>query len=225
MDKIPHSRYVSPMEEKAVAIEDLILDIGCQPRADLNPEAVEEYAELYKAGTGLPPVDVVVVDGDLVVIDGFHRIAGRVKAGEPFVRVQVLEASDLGRARWLAAAANQGHGVRRTNRDKRTAVELALDSDVGQEQSLQVIADHIGVSKAFVGKVRLERESSTVDDEPASEPPPETPDEEPEDQDMYQTAGKAIKGCYRRVCKILGEEDDVCEQLFRALEAAQEREL
>jgi hypothetical protein len=42
---------------------------------------------------------------------------------------------------------------------------------------------------------------------------------------MYHTASRRIRGCYKKVCAILGEEDDVCEALYVALEKAEEREL
>ena len=39
---------MSKRSEKAIAIDDLILDERCQVRVELNQEAVEHYAELYK---------------------------------------------------------------------------------------------------------------------------------------------------------------------------------
>jgi len=218
------------MEEKAVALDYIVLDERCQPRAILNGEAVQEYAEVYRdEALTLPPLDVVDVEGDLVLIDGFHRLAGARQAERSFVRVRVVEKGDIDRAAWLAAAANQKHGVRRTNADKRQSTILALQSGVGQEQTVRVIAEHIGVSKSFVAMVRQELEQglSTVDSAPKTEPEPEPPGEDDDrpEPDMYHTAARRIAGCYRKVCAILGEDDDVCEQLFRALEMAQEREL
>jgi hypothetical protein len=211
----------------AVALDDIILDERCQPRAILNNEAVQEYADIYRDGAvKLPPLKVVDIDGSLVLLDGFHRLAGARQADQTFVRVEVVERCDIGRALWLAASMNQGHGVRRTNADKRQAVNLALDSDIGDEQSLRTIADHVGVHHSFVAKVKEEREVSP-NDTPKTEPEPEAPphdDDQPE-TDIYHTAAKRIRGCYRKVCAILGQDDDVCEALFQALEKAQEREL
>lgn len=214
-------------QTSAVAIDDIVCDERCQPRAILNPEAVQEYADIYAEGDAeLPPLYVVDIGGDLVLIDGFHRLAGARQADHGFVRVTVVEECDLGRAAWLASAVNQGHGVRRTNLDKRQAVTLAVQSDVGEEQSLREVAKHVGVSHEFVRLVKLELEVSTVDTEKSEPEPPETPhDDEKIDQDMYHTAAKRIQGCYRKVCAILGQEDVVCEALFVAYEKAQEREL
>ena len=212
---------------KAVALDDIVLDERCQPRAVLNQEAVNEYAEIFKEGeVKLPPLEVVDVDGDLVLIDGFHRLAGARSADQTFIRVKVVERCDIGRALWLAASRNQAHGVRRTNADKRQAVRLALESDIGVEQSVRTIAEHVGVSKTLVADMRQEAELSVTDTKTEPEPPELPGDDEPEPQDdMYHTAAKRIAGCYRKVCAILGQEDDVCEALYVALEKAKEREL
>ena len=214
-------------DTQAVALDDIVLDERCQPRAILNPEAVQEYADAYREEVALPALEVALVEQDMVLLDGFHRLAGARQADQSFVRVTVVEECDIGRALWLAASRNQKHGVRRTSADKRQATLLALRSDVGQEQSVRTIAEWVGVSKTLVSDMRQELERVSAPDTQVSEPePPETPhDDEKVDDDMYHTAAKRIKGCYRKVCAILGEEDDVCEQLFRALEMAEGRGL
>lgn len=216
-------------ETKAVPLDDIVLDERCQPRAILNQEAVTEYKELYEEEeVELPALQVVDVEGDMVLIDGFHRLAGARSAGKSFVRVEVVEEGDLGQALWLASAVNQGHGVRRTNADKRQAVRLALESDIGEEQSSRTIAKHVGVSNDFVSRLRAEVSSDDTPEQKTEPEPPSMPDDdEPEkpEPDMYFTAAKRIRTCYKKVCAILGQEDDVCEQLFVALEKAEEREL
>jgi hypothetical protein len=215
------------MEEKAVAIAELVLDIGCQPRAGLDSEAVEDYRQIYEADGKLPPVDAILVDGNLVVIDGFHRVAGAAKADHSFIRVKVVEEADLGRARWLAAAANQGHGVRRTNADKRAAVKLALQSDIGQEQTLRVIAEHVGVHHSTVADIKAglsDSDTPEEDDPQEVDSAPSEPDDRPP-PDMYVTAARVLKKAYDKVCKVLDHEDDVCEAAYRAYEMAKEREL
>ena len=195
----------------------------------LNNEAVAEYAELLVAECKLPPLEVVDVEGDLVLLDGFHRLAAARQADHEFIRVEVLEHCDIGRALWLAASKNQGHGVRRSSADKRQCVLLALESDVGQEQASRTIAEHVGVSHTLVNNIRAELESGNGCH---SEAPGESEREdvlrdreERAEEDMYHTASRRIRGCYKKVCAILGEDDDVCEALYVALEKAREREL
>lgn len=50
----------------------------------------------------------------------------------------------------------QGHGLRRTNADKRRAVMAALAHPNGRGLSDRLIAEHCGVSDPFVGTVRAE---------------------------------------------------------------------
>ena len=214
-----------PKKTQAVALDDIVLDERCQPRAILNSEAVQEYSDIYEAGdVELPALDVCKVGDDLLLINGFHRLAGARQADQRFVRVTVVEECDIERAAWLAASQNQGVGVRRTSADKRQAVTVALQSDIGVESSLRDIAKHVGVHHETVR--RIKEELSQCDTPKTEPPPPETPhDDEKVDPDMYHTAARRIKGCYRKVCAILGENDDVCEALFVALEKAQGREL
>ena len=212
---------------EAVALDDIVLDERCQPRAVLNPEAVAEYSGIYEEGeVDLPALEVAKVDGKLVLLDGFHRLAGARQADQGFIRVTIVEECDIGQALWLASGKNQGHGVRRTSADKRQAVTLALQSDIGEEQSLRVIADHVGVHHETVRRVKEDLSQSDTPSEKTEPPPPDTGhDDEKVDQDMYHTAARRISGCYKKVCAILGAEDVVCEALFVAFEKAKEREV
>ena len=221
-------------KSESIDLDDIVLDERCQLRRVLTQEAVDEYAELYTDQAELPPLEVVDVDGDMLLIDGFHRLAAARQMGAGFVRVVVAEVADIDRAVWLAAAANQGHGVRRSNEDKRNAVRMALGSATGQEQSTRVLAEHLGVSHMLVSKMRKEEEERVntpgvngLQQETTPEAPSEDDSVWPEDTgpDMYHTASKRILTCYKKVLKILGENDVVCEALYIAYEKAQEREL
>ncbi len=65
---------------------------------------------------------------------------------------------------WLASRANLTHGVRRTNEDKRRAVEMALSSK-GASMSDRAVAEHVGVTHPLVSKVRGEVETVTTSTE------------------------------------------------------------
>lgn len=145
---------------KKYPIEMLVLDERLQARAAPDNDVIAEYAAAYKAKAKMPPVDVFDVAGVLYVVDGWHRIAGALLAGEGFLRAVTVGKGDFDYATWLALAANQQHGVRRTPDDKRRAVRLALESSIGMEQSSRAIAEHLGVSDVFVSKMRAERDES-----------------------------------------------------------------
>ncbi len=145
---------------RKVPVEDIVLDERCQARATVDHEAVAEYAEAYGAGATLPPLEVWSVSGKLYLVDGFHRFPAAAKAGVTFLRVRVVGQGTLDEAVWYATSVNQTHGVRRTNEDKRRAVRMALESPIGQEQSTAALAQHLGVSRPFVAKLRSEWEAA-----------------------------------------------------------------
>jgi hypothetical protein len=104
----------------------------------------------------LGDIDVFDVSGALYVVDGFHRRASHLAAGKTFIGTRTVGWGSLEDAVWFATSANKAHGLRRTRADKRRAVELALATPIGSEQSNAVIAKHVGVSDTFVSNVRRE---------------------------------------------------------------------
>lgn len=123
----------------------------------LNEELVAEYAELYKSGKEMPPIDVCgSTNMGFFIVDGFHRHEGMKVAGykgETEVMVNVVDGRVLPAVvKWLASSANKAHGLRRTNEDKRRAVEMALEAM--PEQSDGAIAEHVGVTREYVQRTR-----------------------------------------------------------------------
>jgi hypothetical protein len=151
--------------EKTVPIEEVILDERCQARAEVSHETVTEYADAYRSGAKLPPVDVFAVLGKLYLVDGFHRLAALRVAAESFARVRIVGQGDIDAAVWHATSVNGTHGLRRSNADKRRAVELALRSAIGSEQSSAIVAEHCGVSRNFVSELRAELEGDVSSDD------------------------------------------------------------
>lgn len=147
------------MTTKKFPLDELVLDERCQARADVDHDAVQEYRAAYEAGVELPPLTVFLVSGVPYVIDGFHRLPAAMSAGKRWAKCLIAGEGTIDEAIWRATAANQAHGVRRTNADKRKAVRLALETEIGMEQSNRVIAEHVGVSHEFVNKIRNEIES------------------------------------------------------------------
>src|SRR5690606_3922874 len=145
---------VQGMKIEQVAIETIELRDGCQCRAELNQAVVDEYAEAYAAGTKLPPVSAMRVDGALILTDGFHRFAAATKASVGFLLAEVSEGESIHAAVWAALAMNKAHGLRRTNADKRRATEMALLHPDSRELSDREIARHLGVSQDLVSRTR-----------------------------------------------------------------------
>ena len=94
-------------------------------RTELRPETVNEYAADMLDGAVLPPI-VVFHDGcDFWIGDGFHRIEAARKIGRETIVAEIRRGSTRD-AILHAVGANAVHGLRRTQADKRRAVEVLL---------------------------------------------------------------------------------------------------
>jgi len=128
-------------------------DGGTQSRVELNQDTVADYAEAYRAGAQMPPV-IIFFDGvDRWLADGFHRYFGARAAG----LTQIYENVTPGTQRdavLYSLKANATHGLKRTNADKRKAVETMLNDPEWSSWSDKKIAEVCGVGNQLVGDVR-----------------------------------------------------------------------
>ena len=134
------------------------VDGGTQMRAQLDAATVAEYADTMAAsGWGAFPPIIAYYDGsDYWLADGFHRLAAwRSLADFSDALIPADVRSGTRRDAILhAAGANASHGLRRTNADKRRAVETLLRDEEWAKWSNGEIARRCAVSDVFVGKVR-----------------------------------------------------------------------
>lgn len=134
-----------------ILIDKIRTDGEVQSRERINDEYVKELSELVKSGKRLPPCDVYNDGVDIWMADGFHRLLAHLDARKRTIRCEVHKGTQTD-AVWASCGANLAHGLRRTNADKRHAVELALKTK--PELSDQAIADHAGVSHEFVRQIK-----------------------------------------------------------------------
>ena len=145
---------------KSIAISKIKVDGGTQSRAGTNGPIVYEYAELMQEGVKFPPI-VVYHDGeDYWLADGFHRIAAAKEAKRTAIEADVRQGTRRD-AVLHSVGANADHGLRRTNDDKRRAVEMLLRDDEWSKWSDREIARRCAVSSAMVGNIR-EKLKATV---------------------------------------------------------------
>lgn len=97
-------------------------------------------------------------NGTILIWDGYHRGEAAKRAGTT-LRVN-LRLGTRTEAEWLALAANQKHGLRRTNKDKQRVVRRALQHPYGVQLSNREIARHCGVDDKTVGRIRREMEAT-----------------------------------------------------------------
>lgn len=177
---------------QSLLIRQIRRDGGTQARVGLNEDTVQEYAELMRdhlwdfQSRQRP---IVLYDGSAFwLADGFHRIEAAQRAQLSDFPVEVLK-GDQRDAILRAAGANSQHGLRRTNADKRRAVELLLKDAEWRQWSDRKIADTCAVDHKTVADVRkslsgeipqietrtVERNGSTYQMTPAA-PKPKIPE-------------------------------------------------
>jgi hypothetical protein len=130
-------------------------DGGTQSRALINRNVVREYAEALKSGTDLGSV-VVFHDGTTHwLADGFHRLEAHRQIGALEVSADVRQGTQRD-AILYSVGANQTHGLRRTNADKRRAVTRLLKDEQWSTWTDRRIAEACGVSNNFVTELRAQ---------------------------------------------------------------------
>jgi hypothetical protein len=129
-----------------------------QGRVGLNNDVVQEYAERMAEGCVFPPV-LVFADGNGTawLVDGYHRTAACERLGRDNVLAEVRTGTHDD-ALWASCSANKCHGLRRSNADKRRAVERALVHPRSVRLSDRQIGQYCGVHHHTVGRIRRELE-------------------------------------------------------------------
>lgn len=149
-------------------IEQIRIDGGTQNRVEINQEAVKEYAETITEGAKFPPI-IVFFDGiNYWLADGFHRYHAHrdIKALDIDVDVKNGTKRD---AVLYSVGVNATHGLKRTNSDKRKAVETLLNDPEWSKWSDREIARACVVSPDTVGRIRKEFVTVRSDSEDLSE--------------------------------------------------------
>jgi len=149
--------------DPTVPITQLRRDGGTQPRAQLDPNTVQEYAEAMQAGDRFPPVTVFYDGTDYWLADGFHRVAAAERVGFEVIRAETKQGTQRD-AVLYSVGVNAQHGLRRTNLDKRRAVEVLLADPEWSQWSDRDIAARAHVTHPFVGKLRGEMQAVTGND-------------------------------------------------------------
>jgi ParB-like chromosome segregation protein Spo0J len=131
------------------------LDSGLQARAALSESTVQEYTEVIREGGVMPAVTVFHDGTEYHLADGWHRYFAHKSAGFPEIEADIKEGTRRD-AILYAVSANDKHGLRRSNADKRKAVLVLLEDFEWSEWNDVKIATQCGVSSMFVGKLRKE---------------------------------------------------------------------
>ncbi|MEM1348862.1 MAG: hypothetical protein AAGI01_09920 [Myxococcota bacterium] len=151
-----------------LSLAELRQDGNTQSRVATDDAALSEYVDhmsvgdngvvLDPLGEAWPPI-TVFHDGDAYwLADGFHRVAAAERAEIPAFQAKI-ERGELREAIKYSLSANRGHGIRRTNQDKRFAVERALQDEEWGLYSDNQLARLCGISAPTAAKYRRQLEA------------------------------------------------------------------
>lgn len=135
-----------------------IVDDNSTQLRKYNLAVVNEYAEAMEDGAQFPPVVVFQEAERYWLADGFHRLAATKQLGLLEIEAEVQQGTKRD-ALLRAVGANAEHGLRRTNEDKRRAVETLLADKEWALWNNCELARHCAVSESFIRKVKGELES------------------------------------------------------------------
>lgn len=141
------------MTLKTVNIKAIRIDGGTQSRVEIDDDIVSEYADAIKAKAVFPPMVVFYDGAEHWLADGFHRWHALNKAGKASTEIEIRIGTRR-EAVLFSFGVNGTHGMRRTNADKRKAVESMLNDPEWAAWSDNKIAETCGVSHPFVAEVR-----------------------------------------------------------------------
>ncbi len=167
--KTTRQMYASHRSEQPVELANLRLDGGTQPRERFDEDILKEYAEKMSVddrdmvidSQGQPWEPIVVYDDgdDLWLADGFHRVRAARTLDISSFQARIIIGSQRDAVKF-SLSANARHGLRRTNADKRRAVERAIQDDEWGALSARAIADICSVSDFMVRQVRSSLEEA-----------------------------------------------------------------
>ncbi len=145
------------MITKNVLISEIQIDTTLQPRVAMDMTTIDEYTEIMREAEGwgdFPPIKLINDNGHTFWLwDGFHRVQAAKNIGLTIIPAEI-EVGTKNQALWESFSANKNHGLKRSQADKKRAVEAALINF--NSHSDRAIAKHVGVSHPLVAKVREE---------------------------------------------------------------------
>jgi hypothetical protein len=144
------------MRAVEIPLAEVVADTAAQMRvAGVVPAMVAEYAAAMRNGASFPPITTYHDGLAYHVADGFHRVAAARQANLEKILADVREGGARD-AVLAAAGANATHGVRRSNADKRHAIERLLADPEWCRWSDREIARACHVDHKSVARVRRE---------------------------------------------------------------------
>jgi hypothetical protein len=116
------------IEQREVAIKDLRISDEFQMRDELDLKRVARLADAYKAGDNVAAITLAQVDGMLILVDGFHRVAAlKTNGWSDVVNAEIHKTTRQGALR-MAARANLTPGKPVTPKERRKAFNTYIEN-------------------------------------------------------------------------------------------------
>jgi len=127
-----------------------------QLRVQMDGDQVDNLKAAFESGDTIPPIDLFLVAHNegkpsYVIADGWHRFRAAAELKRDTIAARIHEGGRK-EALKFALSANASHGLRRSNKDKRHCVEVAVTEF--PKLSNRAIADMCKVSHELVNTVR-----------------------------------------------------------------------
>lgn len=179
-----------------VNLKDVVVDQKYQSRMELDDLLVQHYAELMTDGVQFPPVKIVNVENQYILVDGFHRFRATEEIGEYEIEADVIAGSwrDVLLLKWKS---NTAHGKPLARDEKRRLIREMLADEECKQWTNRQIGKFLNVSHTLVNSVRVEAEtvapavpakgkSGNISTPEVAKPDDETdePDDAPTEQDV-----------------------------------------
>jgi hypothetical protein len=144
---------MNTMSNRLLKISDIVIDRSIQPRANgLDEDHVLDLVAAYDRGEPVPPPVVWNIGGVWKASQGYHRLEAQIRRGVVSLECEVRTGTEIDCA-IDALTSNREHlGLKRTNADKRRAVDRLLELCPGWTD--RRIAEKAGVSDPFVAERR-----------------------------------------------------------------------
>lgn len=161
------------MNKQTISLSDIELDKSFQPRDSLDGTHVNNLTEAYKDNIELPPITVWKEENLSFLLDGFHRYRAASNAGVKQLPVQYFTGS---RAEAMAFAfkTNISHGLLLSRNERVKYLLRLLDIEPYKSMSTREAGKSLGVSNAFVSRLRNKDKPQGVTNVTVSCPPQQT---------------------------------------------------
>lgn len=152
-----------------VNLHDLVIDESIHPMAEVRPGLVKQYRDSLRRNRSMRPIDVFR-DGDYTILaDGFHRVRAARERGYEGLTARVFPGNrrDALLHALNASAPRDSREDRRTDADRRKAVDLLLSDPECSAWSDLRVGDFLRIGPKLVERARAGEPEPPQKPEPA----------------------------------------------------------